>query len=169
MTWLEQTLGTVLVLILGGGGGALILKMFQAWHAARLESRRAEHVDQQEDRADVWTRQALLIDRQDKQLAAVQAEQQRSLVAEMACRQEVARLRALGQWLYDLVRGLHAALGRAGVDAGPLPEFPDFAQMAATTAAEREFVQRTTEHTTALVRDEAARLKGEDGGPARGK
>jgi hypothetical protein len=157
MTWLESLLIGVLPLLLAaaGGAGAWLLKLYQL-----------RHDGEKEDRADVWTRQALLIDRQDKQLAAVQAEQQRSLVAEMACRQEVARLRALGQWLYDLVRGLHVALKKAGVDPGPLPEFPEFAQVPATTAVEREFMQRSTEHGTALVRDEAARLREGDGGGA---
>ena len=107
-----------------------------------------------EDKADVWARQAELVERQDRQLAILQAEQQRSLVAEMACRQEVARLRALGQWLYDLLRSQHAALERAGGKPDPLPEFADFAAVPSTTQAETEFRQRQMEHGTALLRQE---------------
>jgi hypothetical protein len=135
--------------VLGALGGLLVVagKVALDLLAARARAAAA-------DRGDVWTKQGVLIDRLDKQLAAVQAEQQRALVAEMACREEVARLRATGQWLYDLVHGLHAALERSGATPEPLPGFPDFAALSSTTRAEREFSQRTMEHRTALLRQE---------------
>jgi hypothetical protein len=145
MTWLESLLVAVLPFLLTalGGLGVWIVKLH-----------RQRRADQQEDRADVWTRQSVLIDRQDKQLAAVQAEQSRALVAEMACREEVARLRATGQWQQVVIRSLHAALERAGLNPEPLPDFADFAGVPKTTHAEKEFVQRTLEHRTALLRQE---------------
>jgi hypothetical protein len=144
--------------------GAVVVNVIVSWAKARAEAAKAAHDAGLADKTDVWGRQAALIDRLDKQLSAVQAEQQRSLVAEMACREEVARLRALGQWLYDLNRVMHAAMERAGLHPDPMPQFPDFSSLSSTTAAEREFVQRTTEHVTGLVHEEVDESKQADAG-----
>jgi hypothetical protein len=151
MTWLESLLVAVLPFLLTalGGLGVWIVKLHRQVRA-----------DRQEDRADAWTKQGAIIERQDKQLAALQAEQQRSLVAEMACREEVAVLRATVQWQQAVIRSLHAAAERGGLNPEPLPDFPNFAGLSKTTVAEREFVQRSTEHVTGLVHQEVLDLKG---------
>jgi hypothetical protein len=141
---LEAIITGIISAIGGAGLGAWLLNWWKQQHQFHME-----------DRGDAWTRQAALIDRQDKQIAAIQAEQQRSAVAEMKCREEMARLRAIGQWLYELLRSLHGELERLGAKPDPLPRFPDFTDISAVVTAEREFVQRSLEHSSGLLRQAA--------------
>lgn len=129
--------------VAGSGVGAWLLKSYQVWR----ENERTE-------RKDAWDRQAELIDRLDKHVEQLQLEQRRAVESEAVCRQEMARLRALGGWLYGLLQSHHATLERLSPSpVEPLPAFPDFG-VAAIYDEHREFHQREAEHTTQLLREQ---------------
>lgn len=143
MGW-SEIIATAIVSLIGGGGlGAWLLKLFDRWREAKRAGGE-----------DVWQKQASLIARLDEQLVRVQADLGRAMAGEAVCRQQVVRLQSVGEWLYGLLQNHHAALTKLRPDMDPLPEFPDFRAEEKIDAAARQFAQRASEHTSALLRQE---------------
>ena len=147
--------------VAAGGFGAWVLKFFQLRHEQARQARREDHDLERLEKQDVWDKQQDIIARLGNQLVEVQRAQQRSAAAELACREEVARLRALGQWLLDLCKSMHRTMEKKGLDPDPIPDIPDFGRLSTTTRAKEEFSQRSLEQATRLLSEEAEQHRNE--------
>lgn len=156
MEWAHVLIGFVSALA-GCGAGAWLLKLFQQGHDNRAR-----------DGADANLRLGQLADRLEKELSAVRREQERALVGERTCREELAGMRSDGRWIYDRLTQLYAACHRGNVAVDDLPPLPERFLEARSVGQVEEFTANSSAHAAGLLRAEAeASRRPGAGGPER--
>ena len=141
-------LGTLLGSLLTGFVSGLVV-LFNAVHKARQESR-TRHFREQE----------LILDRQEKQIARLEAQalEQQKVIAHIHdlhadCRSESAQLRLYLSVLLEYIRRQQ----KAGILTEPPPDLPESLQVRPDDA---EFAARTTAQNTILVTDLNTKIQG---------
>jgi uncharacterized coiled-coil protein SlyX len=129
----------------------------------------ALHKNAQERRATQFTEQGIIIDRQEKQIARLEAQitKQQEAIEEIGaahgrCREETASLRMYLTMLHDYAQRQYAALLKVGISTEPPPPLPPLREQ----PDQVEYVTKDTGQTTRLLTavDDKLLDRGKEGG-----
>jgi uncharacterized protein YhaN len=160
-------IGSLVTAFMGG-----IVMILNAWNNNKQKERATKFALRQKKRASKFGEQELIINRQEKHIARVEAqmeEQQKAIERiqrqNTELREDQAELRMYHALLYDYARRQYATLKDAGLAAEPPPELPVLRKRDGTDAGtDAEFEAKTTAQNTTLLAKEGEKLRAEPPG-----